>query len=90
MKQLSCRHYRILAQGDLVGAGFNPYGAAGFLGRITMFQGDTGLNGFLMTFISDHPTNSQRISDMRRVLLQWSSQTGFTGIGVERFKNPRT
>jgi hypothetical protein len=33
-----------------------------------MFQGDTGIRGFLMRFISDHPINTQRIDNLRRLI----------------------
>jgi len=55
----------------LVGAGFNPYDAAALFGRMQMFQGDTGLSGFFQQFLSNHPINEARVSNLRRLFQQF-------------------
>lgn len=55
----------------LVGAGFNPYDAAALFGRLQMFQGDTGLIGFFQQFLSNHPINGARVSNLRRLFQQF-------------------
>lgn len=54
----------------LIGAGYNPFDAAAFFGRMMMYQGDVGLQRFLSKWVypSTHPVNSDRIADMRRTL----------------------
>jgi predicted Zn-dependent protease len=59
----------------LVGAGYNPFDAAAFFGRLMMFQGDTGLLSNLVNrFLFDHPLNVERIGDLRRTLQAFCAQ----------------
>ncbi len=53
----------------LVGAGFNPYGAAAFFGRIQMYQGRQGL---LDQFLSDHPITTERVQNLRDLYIKLS------------------
>lgn len=49
----------------LLGAGYNGFGMAGQFGRFLVYQGDTGMRGFLMRFTSDHPINIDRLKAVR-------------------------
>ena len=54
----------------LVGAGYNPYDAAAFFGRMMMFTGETSLwRNFWRRFTSDHPIDLDRINALRNTML---------------------
>jgi Zn-dependent protease with chaperone function len=65
------------ARADAIGftlfeaAGYNPFDAAGALGRLEMYLGDTstGLVSRVTAFGSDHPITPDRIQHMRLLLL---------------------
>lgn len=58
------------------GAGYDPYDAAAFFGRMMMFTGETSLLGsFFKRFTSDHPIDLDRISGLRKTLLRYCQQT---------------
>lgn len=60
----------------LAGAGYNPYDAAAFFGRMMMFTGETSLLGsFFKRFTSDHPIDLDRISGLRKTLVRYCQQT---------------
>jgi predicted Zn-dependent protease len=53
-------------------AGYSPYDAAGALGRLEMYFGDTntGVLARLSAMASDHPMTPDRLKHMRALLLQ--------------------
>jgi len=52
----------------LVGAGYNPYDAAAFFGRLLMYGGGaTVLDTLLGRMASDHPVDLDRINNLRKV-----------------------
>jgi len=55
-------------------AGYNPYDAAGAFGRLEMYSGDinTGIVARLLQFGSDHPMTPDRISSMRKLLIEYA------------------
>ncbi len=60
----------------LAGAGYNPYDAAAFFGRMMMFTGETSLlSSFFKRFTSDHPIDLDRISGLRKTLIRYCQQT---------------
>jgi predicted Zn-dependent protease len=62
----------------LIGAGFNPYGAAAFFGRLQMYSGH---QPFLMQFVIDHPVDTQRIEFLRNLFLKLvQEQTGMPAV----------
>jgi hypothetical protein len=55
----------------LIAAGYNPYDAAAFFGRMMMFRGNTSLLGNLVErFTSDHPIDMDRIGALRTLLVR--------------------
>lgn len=66
----------------LLGAGYNGFGMAGELGRFLVYQGDTGLRGFLTRFTSDHPINIDRLKAVRKEWLELCEQNSVACQGV--------
>jgi peptidase M48-like protein len=54
----------------MVGAGYNPFDAAGLMGKFQMLTGRTGLlENFFARFTSDHPIDQDRINNIRNVTM---------------------
>jgi predicted Zn-dependent protease len=58
----------------LMKAHYNAYAAAGFMGKLMMFTGDTSVTStFLSRMHSDHPASLDRIDHMRKTFI-WACQ----------------